>query len=74
MVRLVHRRYLPNKILMLADGAGGQQQLGRWLPFVLGMTRKEGRATAYICENYTCKLPTTDLHVVDQELTESIRR
>ncbi|MBI4474172.1 MAG: hypothetical protein HY646_15990 [Acidobacteria bacterium] len=31
---LVHERYIPNKFLILADGAAGQKQIGRWLPFV----------------------------------------
>ncbi len=42
------------------DGERGQKQLSQWLPFIQGMTRQQGRATAYICENYTCNLPTTD--------------
>jgi len=64
VLRLVYERYIPNKILMVADGGQGQKQLAQWLPFIQGVTRKEGRATAYICENYVCKLPTADLQVV----------
>lgn len=60
LLRLVHERYIPNKILLLADGAGGQKQLAQWLPFIKFVKQKEGRATAYICENYVCKLPTAD--------------
>ncbi len=64
LLRLVHERYIPNKILLLADGASGQKHLARWLPFIEGVTRRQGRATAYICENYLCKLPTNDPIVV----------
>ncbi len=60
LLHLIHERFLPNKILLLADGGPGQQQLARWLPFVAGATRKQGHATAYICENFICKLPTAD--------------
>ncbi len=64
LLRLVHERFLPNKILLLADGAEGQKQLAHWLPFIEGVARKQGHATAYICENYVCKLPTADPQVV----------
>jgi uncharacterized protein YyaL (SSP411 family) len=46
-------------VLLLADGAAGQKQLAHWLPLLANVTRKQGRATAYICENYVCNLPTT---------------
>ncbi len=64
LLRLVHERFIPNKVLLLADGAKGQQQLAQWLPFVQFVRPKDGRATAYICENYVCKLPTADPKVV----------
>ena len=64
LLRLVHERFIPNKILLLADGAQGQKQLAQWLPFLKSMRRKQGRATAYICENYVCRLPTADPKVV----------
>jgi hypothetical protein len=64
LLRQVNRRFLPSKILLLADGGAGQQQLARWLPFVEGARRIKDRATAYVCENYICKLPTTDPQVM----------
>jgi uncharacterized protein YyaL (SSP411 family) len=60
----VNSRFLPNKILLLGDGGVGQQQLARWLPFVAGAHRMKNRATAYVCENYICDLPTVDPDVL----------
>jgi uncharacterized protein YyaL (SSP411 family) len=67
LLRQVNTRFLPNKILLLADGAG-QQRLALWLPFVAGAHRIGGHATAYICENYVCNRPTTDPRVVAELL------
>jgi uncharacterized protein YyaL (SSP411 family) len=64
LLRQVNMRFLPNKILLLADGGAGQQQLAVWLPFVAGAHRIQKRATAYVCENYVCKLPTADPQVM----------
>ena len=60
MLRLVHERFLPNKIVLFADGGAGQKQLSQWMPFIEPMSPKDGRATAYICENSACQLPTYD--------------
>ena len=68
MLRLVHERYIPVKFLMLADGGTAQDQIAKWLPFVEYIRPKDGKATAYICENYVCNLPTADLDVAAQLL------
>jgi len=60
MLRLVHERFMPNRILLVADGGPSQAQLTPLVPFLEGMTRRDGRATIYVCENYACRLPTTD--------------
>jgi uncharacterized protein YyaL (SSP411 family) len=70
LLRLVHERYIPNKFLLLADGGAGQQQIATWLRFVDSIRMKDGKATAYICENYVCKLPTNDPTVVARLLDE----
>jgi uncharacterized protein YyaL (SSP411 family) len=63
LLRLVHDRFIPNRILLVADGGSGQAQLMSLVPFLKGMDRRDGRATIYVCENYTCRLPTSDLVV-----------
>ncbi len=60
LLREVRGRYLPNKILLLADQGAGQAWLTRKLPFLEGMKPVKGKAAAYICENYACQLPTAD--------------
>jgi uncharacterized protein YyaL (SSP411 family) len=42
---------------MLADGGQGQQQVAKFLSVVSSMRMKDGKATAYVCENYVCNLP-----------------
>ncbi len=64
LLRLVWQRYIPNRVLLLADGAEGQKQLAHWVPSLATVRRKQGHATAYICENYVCNLPSTDLATV----------
>ncbi|HEX4346329.1 MAG TPA: thioredoxin domain-containing protein [Vicinamibacterales bacterium] len=68
MLRLVEDRFLPNKILLEADGGPRQAQLAGWLPFVAGMQRKDDRATIYVCEDYACRLPTNDLTTASAQL------
>jgi uncharacterized protein YyaL (SSP411 family) len=68
LLRLVWQRYLPNRVLLLADGGVGLKQLVRWLPLLSTVRRKQGRATAYICENYVCNLPTADPQIAGRLL------
>ena len=56
----VHRFFLPNKILLLADGAEGQKYLGEKNEAIRAMSMVDGKSAAYVCENFTCKAPVTD--------------
>jgi uncharacterized protein YyaL (SSP411 family) len=56
----VHRLFLPNKILLLADGAEGQKYLGEKNAAIRAMSMVDGKSAAYVCENFTCKAPVTD--------------
>jgi uncharacterized protein YyaL (SSP411 family) len=60
ILREVRLHYLPNTILFLADGGEGQKYLGQKLEAVRAMKKINGRAAAYVCENFTCKAPVTD--------------
>jgi len=69
MLREVHRHFIPNKILILADGAAGQQFFRDRVEFMKSVAPLREAATAYVCEDFVCQLPTTDLKVVTNLLT-----
>ena len=57
LLREVHSRYLPNAILMVVDGGANQKFLEKNMPFLQTVKKINGQATAYVCENFTCKMP-----------------
>lgn len=63
MLSKLHSKYIPNKIVLLADSEEKDNFLGENLPVIKAMLMINGKATAYVCENYACKLPTNDLNV-----------
>ena len=56
----VHSRFVPNKVLLLADGANGEEYLSGYVPFISGLSMIDGKPAAYVCENFACQLPTSD--------------
>jgi uncharacterized protein YyaL (SSP411 family) len=60
LVEEVHRHFVPNKVLLLADGGEGQKYLEEKLEALRGMKPVKGKPAAYVCENFTCKTPVTD--------------
>ena len=60
MVHEFNRRFLPHdQILLIAPGEGAKH-LAKLVPFTASLAPKDGKATAYVCVNYACQLPTTD--------------
>ena len=72
LLKEVHSRFIPNKIILLADGGDGQKTLSSYIPFLESIRMIDGKSTAYICENYACELPTSDLAVVGQQLVKGV--
>jgi len=60
----VHRHFRPNKILLLADGAEGQKYLGEKNEAIRAMSMVDGKPAAYVCENFVCKAPVTDVRAL----------
>jgi uncharacterized protein YyaL (SSP411 family) len=60
LLRELNSRFLPNKIVLLVDAEPSRKALSAYLPVLETMTEKGGQATAYVCENYACQLPTAD--------------
>jgi uncharacterized protein YyaL (SSP411 family) len=66
----VHRHFLPKTILLLADGAEGQNYLGEKIEAVRAMSMVDGKSAAYVCENFTCKAPVTDTRALAEMLSK----
>ena len=60
LLREVRARFIPNKIVLLADGAEGQAWLSERLEFLKTAQPHDGKAQAFVCENFVCQLPTGD--------------
>jgi len=63
--REVWREYLPNKVVVLAENA---QENAELIPLLQAREMIDGKATAFVCENFTCQKPVT----ASNELVEQL--
>jgi uncharacterized protein YyaL (SSP411 family) len=59
-LRHVRSRFLPHAVVLRAGAP--------FFPGAATMRMLDGKATAYVCENYTCQLPTSQLAKFDELL------
>jgi uncharacterized protein len=63
MLRALYQQYIPNKVLFQIDPQHVTAALGA-LPLLrdvlTGKAQVDGKATVYVCHNFTCSLPMTD--------------
>lgn len=60
LIRCVNSHFLPNKVVLMVP-TQGDSFLSSRCQFVHSLPQIEGKATAYVCENYTCSLPVTNV-------------
>jgi uncharacterized protein len=60
MQKALRSRFIPNKVAILIPTGEESQDILELAKFTKGMSTKDGKATAYVCANHACKLPTTD--------------
>ncbi|SHE77907.1 hypothetical protein SAMN05443144_103162 [Fodinibius roseus] len=58
MLRPLHHRFLPRAVVLLNDPA--DEQIGEIAPFLSNFPVQKGLPTAYVCQNFSCEMPTTD--------------
>jgi hypothetical protein len=68
LFQAVRKRFLPNAVLVLADGTASQEKLAKRIPFLRGKTSVGGKATAYVCEDFACHLPEDDVSAFERAL------
>jgi uncharacterized protein YyaL (SSP411 family) len=62
MVKALRTRFLPNKVVLLNPNGRESLEIAKLAEFTKNQPSIDGRATAYVCLNYNCKLPTTDIN------------
>jgi uncharacterized protein len=58
----IRKHFLPRTIVLLADGGDGQNFLAEKNEAIRAMRPIDGRPSVYICENFACKAPLTDVY------------
>ncbi|MBT8353652.1 MAG: thioredoxin domain-containing protein [Desulfofustis sp.] len=71
LLAIVHHHYDPARLVMLADGGKNQEFLGSHQEFMQTVTPVEGKAAAYVCRNFVCKLPVTEPADLKRQLAGS---
>jgi len=61
MLRAVKREFIPNKIVIFLPTGFDSSDIKHIAPFTQNQSTINEKATAYVCVNYSCKLPTTDI-------------
>jgi uncharacterized protein YyaL (SSP411 family) len=60
MIRALRAHFLPNKVVILRPSEEESPNIANIAEYTKYQTSIDGKATAYVCLNYNCKLPTTD--------------
>ena len=67
MLEDIQSIYMPNRVIVY--GKSGGESLKNTIPFVgFYQPNKDGSPRVYVCQNFSCKLPTSDFEVVKQQL------
>ncbi len=58
MLNIVNKNYSPFTSVIFNDGS---EKINKLIPFIAEQKMIDKKATAYVCENYTCRAPTTNI-------------
>ena len=60
MIQRLQGSFLPNKVVMFRSTEEKDPDLIRLAEYTRGLESIGGKATAYVCRDFRCDLPTTD--------------
>ena len=66
--------YLPNTVVIVKQGGHQGEELGKLIPFIKEMKRVEGKTTLYVCQDYACKSPTTNMNDLEEILHQHLKK
>ena len=69
LVAVLHEKIGPRRTLLAVDGGENQAWLAQRAPWLASMKPLGGRATAYVCEEFSCQPPVTTAAELRRTLT-----
>jgi len=64
MTEILHRKFAPNRVLMLKETGREGERLGALCDYVKALHPMDHKPTVYICENFACKAPVTEVDML----------
>ncbi|HVE15013.1 MAG TPA: hypothetical protein VNI01_16585, partial [Elusimicrobiota bacterium] len=71
MLRAVNGRFLPTQALIVLRDESDRARLSRRLGALRGMVPLKGKPAAYVCRNFACEMPVTDLAALQRSLQDA---
>ncbi|GAK55211.1 hypothetical protein U27_02043 [Candidatus Vecturithrix granuli] len=62
MLQALRTTYTPNSVVVLRPAEEELPEILQLAPYITPYVSLDGKATAYICRNYVCSLPATDVN------------
>jgi len=72
MLEQIRKNFIPQKIVLLRGTKEQSEAINKLAPFTKYHEPLQGKATAHVCIDHNCKLPTTDLVKMMQLLGEDL--
>jgi hypothetical protein len=69
MLRALRQQFVPNKVVVLRPTEQDSPDIEKIIGFLNNYPSIDGKATAYVCFDYVCRLPTTDVETMVRLLT-----
>jgi hypothetical protein len=68
MLRSLRQAFIPNAVVIFRPTTDSHPAIVQLAPFTASQLAVNGKATAYVCQDFACKLPTNDIQTMLSEL------
>ena len=68
MTHALNTRFMPNKVVILRPPGDEETAITKLAPYTAAQTAIDGKPTVYVCREFACLAPTTEL----EEMLESL--
>jgi uncharacterized protein YyaL (SSP411 family) len=71
MVKLIHSKFLPEAVVLLHEQGKKGAAIEQIIPFIKNQTTIDGKAAAYVCENYICNQPVNNIEDFEKMISST---